>query len=156
MEKDYSLFRTHIEFIIYSDAIHPDVITRELNISIRIYQKNELSATRHLRPEIEKTSNAWALKTKRTDLEEETISHHIDYLKSILLPKIELIRKYKEDKRFDVLVYICVESELSGIGFDLSDDELAFLKNISNHIRFSVITWDSLMMENNEEGKILN
>ena len=36
----------------------------------------------------------WALKSKSSESEEETISHHIEYFKSTLLSKIEILKKY--------------------------------------------------------------
>lgn len=141
MERDNFIYRTHCELAIVSQEISPEFITEDLNIvPERTFRKGEQSVSKHSGSIINKPHNLWALKSKNSELEEETISHHIEYFKSTFSSKIEVLKKYKDDIRFEVTFWIWVETDNAGIGLDLNQNEIAFLNSISNRIHFSLIT----------------
>lgn len=141
MEGDNFIYKTHCELAIVSNEISPDFITEELNIvPERSFKKGEQTVSKHSGSMITKPHNLWALKSKPSELEEETVSHHIEYFKSVFLQKVGLLKKYKEDARFEVAFWIWIETDNAGIGFDLNEIELAFLNSICNRIHFSLLT----------------
>jgi len=141
MERDNFIYTTHCELTIVSHEISPDFITEELNIiPERMFRKGDQSVSKHSGSIITKPHNLWALKSKTTELEEETISHHIEYFKSVFLSKIGILKKYKEDTRFEITFWIWIETDNSGIGFDLNEIEIAFINRICNRIHFSLLS----------------
>lgn len=141
MERDNFIYKTHCELAIVSDKISPDFITEELNIVPEIsFKKGDQTVSKHSGSIITKPHNAWALKSKSSELEDETISHHIEHFKSTLISKIEVLKKYKEDARFEVTFWIWIETDNAGIGLDLSENEIAFLNSFSNRVHFSLLT----------------
>jgi len=140
MENDKFLFKTFCELAIVSDEVDPDAITEELNIfPDRSFRKGEQYVSKHSGSIGTKFQNLWALTSKTTELEEETISHHIEYFKSIFSSKMSSLKKHKEDSRFVVTFWIWIESDFAGIGLDLTDNELDFISSLSNSVHFSVI-----------------
>jgi len=156
MERDNFVFKTHIDFGIKSDAIEPEIITNELGIQPAnssfkkgdtwVGQKTGIVNTRN--------SNIWRIETEWTILDEETISHHIDYLKSILLPKIDILKKYKECKECETSFWVWIETDLSGIGLYLTDSELEFLYSIANYVHLSLIAKGPKEMDNEIKTKL--
>lgn len=141
MERDNFVYKTHCELAIVSNEINPDFITKELNIlPDRSFKKGEQSVSKYSGSIITKPHNLWAIKSKSTELEEETISHHIDYFKSTFLSKIEILKKFKEDTRFEITFCIWIETDNAGIGIDLNESEITFLNSISNRVHFSLLT----------------
>lgn len=141
MEKDNFIYKTYCELAIVSIDISPDVITEELNVvPERYFKKGEQSISKHSGSIITRPHNLWALKSKTSELEEETISHHIEYFKSTFSSNIEVLKKYKDDTRFEITFWIWVETDNAGIGLDLNQNEITFLNSISNRIHFSLIT----------------
>ena len=141
MEKDCFTFKTHIEFVITSHQIDLDTISEELGmLPDRSFRKGDLVTSKHSPRVGKEPFSLWALKSEPSELEEETIGHHIEFLKSILLPKIEILKRYKEDARFSVSFLIWIETDNPGIGIDLNETEAAFLNSISNGISFSLLT----------------
>ncbi|MDR3227681.1 MAG: hypothetical protein LBT56_08445, partial [Prevotellaceae bacterium] len=67
---------------------------------------------------------------------------------SILLPKIDILKRYKEDSHFDLSFWIWIETDDAGIGLDLLEDEISFLNSIANRIHFSMISDSNLSIEN--------
>ncbi|MFT3946513.1 MAG: DUF4279 domain-containing protein [Agriterribacter sp.] len=140
MKGDYFIFKTHCELVIVSNEISLNYITDNLGvIPTRFFQKGEQSVSKHSGSIIIKPHNLWAFKSVPTELKEESISHHIEYFKSIFSTKIDVLKKYKEDNRFDVTFWVWFETDNAGIGFGLQEDELDFLNKISNRVTFSVI-----------------
>lgn len=140
MERDNFMYKTHINFSIVSHEIDPDSITEVLNITPeRAFKKGEQSVSKHSGSIITNPHNLWSIGSKSSELEEETISHHIEHFKSVFLSKMGVLKKYKEDTRFEVTLWIWIETDNAGIGFDLNETEIAFLNSISNRIHFSLI-----------------
>ena len=141
MERDNFIYKTHCELAIVSHEVSPNLITEELNIvPERTFKKGEQSVSKHSGSIITKPHNLWALKSKSSELEEENISHHIEYFKSAFLSKMGILKKYKEDTQFEVTFWIWIETDNAGIGLDLNEIEIAFLNSISNRVHFSLLT----------------
>ena len=141
MEKDCPTFKTHIEFAITSHEIDLDTISDELGmLPDRSFRKGDLVTSKHSPRVGREPYSLWALKSEPSELEEETIGHHIEFLKSILLPKIDILKRYKEDDRFSVSFWIWIETDDSGIGLELNESEMSFLNSISNWVHFSLLT----------------
>ena len=141
MEKDYFIYKTSIDFIITSPDIDLDTISGELGIlPDRSFRKGDLVTSKHSPRVGREPYSLWALKSEPSELEEETIGHHIEFLKSTLLPKIDILKRYKEDDRFSVSFWIWIETDDSGIGLELNESEMSFLNSISNWVHFSLLT----------------
>lgn len=141
MERDYFLFKTHINFSIRTDTVEPDIITKELSIKPNRYLKKGDIVTSKFSPRVGyREWNLWTIDSEWTILKEETVSHHIEYLKKILLPKAEILKKYKEDNRYELSFWIWVETDDAGFGLDLDENEMTFLNNFSNRVHFSLLT----------------
>lgn len=145
MESDFFYYKTFCEFGITSSEVRPDFITERLNsIPDRSFKKGEQSVSKHSGSIITKPYNLWAIRSSTTLLEEETISHHIDYLRKRLFSRIPILEKLKRDSRFEISCTIWVETNNAGIGFDLSGNDLFFLNTIANRVHFSLIAKNSL------------
>jgi len=140
MENNYFLYKTHIGFSIVSNEVDPDIISKELNITPdRYYKKGDKSISKHSGSVIIKTHNLWSIESKPTIIKDETISHHVEYLKFILLPKVDVLTRYKNNSFLELSFWIWIETDNAGIGLDLNEAELGFLNSISNRIHFSLI-----------------
>lgn len=149
MERDNFIFKTHISFGIQSDTIELDIITKELGIepAKSSLKKGDTWVGKKTGKIYVRESNIWRIETEWTILEDETVSHHIEYLKSILLPKIDILKKYKDSKECYTSFWIWVETDLAGIGLYLTDDELNFLHSIANYVHFSLLAKDPKEMD---------
>lgn len=140
MERDNFTYKTHINFSIVSHEIDSESITKELSIvPEKSFKKGEQTVSKHSGSIITNPHNLWSIRSKSSELEEETISHHIEYFKSIFLSKAEVLKKFKEDARYEVTFWIWIETDNAGIGLDLNEEELSFLNRISNRIHLSII-----------------
>jgi hypothetical protein len=141
MERDYFIYKTHVSFSIVSEQVEPEKIASELRIDPdRSFRKGETSISKHSGSVITKPHNLWQIKSKDTESRDESITHHFEYLKNILLPQMDILKRYKEDSRFELTYWIWIETDNSGIGFNISSDDLTFINQIANHVYFSVIT----------------
>jgi len=144
LKSDDFTYKTSVAFAIVSNEVEPEILTKELNIvPEKSFIKGELSVSKRSGSLITRPHNLWRIESPTTESEKETISHHIEYLKSILLAKIDILKKYKEDSRFELSFWIWVETDNAGIGLDLDENDLAFVGQIANRIHFSVITRES-------------
>gem|GEM_PF-4937366 len=81
-----------------SHEIDSESITKELSIvPEKSLKKGEQTVSKHSGSIITNPHNLWSIRSKSSELEEETISHHIEYFKSIFLLKAEVLKKFKED-----------------------------------------------------------
>ena len=149
MERDYFLFKTHISFGIKTDEIEPDIITKELSVEPNRFFKKGDVFTSKFSPRIgHREWNIWAVDSEWTILKEETVNHHIEYFKKILLPKANILKKYKEDNRFEVSFWIWIETDNAGFGLDLDERDMTFLNDFSNRVHISLLT--NTVLEYNE------
>jgi hypothetical protein len=141
MEQGYDYVKTQIGFGIATDHdIDPQSITDALQLTpSRTKKRGDIRISKHDGREFIEARTVWAIDSEWTVHEAETVSHHVEYFKKILTPKLEIIRKYKEDDRFDVSFWIWIETNDNGIGFYLNENELAFLNEYSNWIHFSLL-----------------
>jgi hypothetical protein len=148
MENDFFLFRNSCEYIIVSKEIDPESITNELSIiPNRSFKKGETSYSKHSGSLITRTFNLWAITSKKIISEDNRLKPHIEYLKSILFQKKEILQKYKNSDLFEPTFWVWIETNDAGIGFDLSNSELDFINEISNRVSFSLIINSQLRME---------
>jgi len=139
--RDYFIYKTYISFAIVSKEVDPEIITSELNLAPkRSFKKGEQSVSRRSGSVITKLHGLWEIESNTTESEEETISHHLEYLKSILLPKIDILKRYKDDPRFELSFWVWVETDNAGIGFDMDANDFAFISQIANRVHFSIMT----------------
>jgi|SRR5690606_14399358 len=140
MKKEYFIYKSYVEFAITSDEVSPSIITNSLNIMPkRHHKKGDIYVSKNSGSKISRYTNLWAIETEYSEMKEETVSHHIEYFKSIFFSKMDILECYKEDSRFDVTFWIWIETDNAGIGLDLSEEELSFLNSISNRVHFSII-----------------
>jgi len=143
MERDYSVCKTRIGFKIASDdmEIDPASISDCLRLNpSRMHRKGDTWIGKRTGSVCTNARTVWAIDSEWTILEEETVSHHIEYFKSILLPKTDILKRYKEDDNYELSFWITIHTDDAGIGLDLNEDELSFLSDHSNRIHFSVIS----------------
>jgi hypothetical protein len=141
MEEDYFKNKSHLEFAISSNEITPEIISKELGITpTRFFHKGDLVTSKHSHTVAERQNNLWALRSPDIISEKESITPHINFIKSILQNKMELLEGYKNDTRTNLTFWIWIETEDAGYGFDLSDEEITFLNRISNRVSISFIT----------------
>lgn len=145
-EQDSFLFKSRIKFAITSKTILPEVITNKLNITPSIYfKKGDTYISKHSGSVIERPHNLWEIRSETTIIEEESISHHIEYFKSLFKGKEELLKGFKNDPACeDVGFLIWVETNDAGIWLDISDSELLFLHSISNGVSMSMLANKSI------------
>jgi Domain of unknown function (DUF4279) len=135
-ERQYFYNKTRSNFAITSQVIFPEQITKELGIQPdRTFKKGPYkrddSDTIYTN-----LHNCWEISSMVAIHEEESISPHIYYLKNQLKGKLDILDRYKQDPHYDLIVYIRLETEMGGMGFDLYEEELTFIHRICN--RFGV------------------
>ena len=141
MERNCFIYKTRVSFIITSPDIDLDTISGELGIfPDRSFRKGDLVTSKHSPRVGREPYSLWAIQSQTYESEDGVISHHIEYLKSILLPKIDVLKRYKEDARFGVAFRIWIQTNDSAIGLDLAESEIAFMNSVSNSIHFSLLT----------------
>lgn len=140
--KDYFIYTTHCEYIIASNDLIPDSITKELNINpTRTYKKGDKSISEASGTIITKQCGLWAISSEATKFKNnENIIHHINYLNAIIFPKIDILKRIKKDNNFETTFWVWVETDNAGIGIEIDDKSLDFINAISNKLRFSLIT----------------
>ena len=141
MIKDNFLYHSYCELAITSNEVEPNTITEELNVKPgRSFNKGDQSVSKHSGSIITKPHNLWALKSPSLKTEEESIESHINFLMMTFQLKIDVLKKYKNDSRFEVTVWIWLQTDNSGIGLDIGEKHLNFLNTIANRIHFSFLT----------------
>lgn len=145
MERDCFIFKTQISFGIKTDEIEPEIITKDLGIKPdRFFKKGDEFSSKFSSRIGHREWNVWMIDSNWTILKEETVSHHIEYLKKILLPKVDILKKYKNDSCFELSFWVTIQTDDVGFSFDLLEDEMAFLNDFSNRVHFALIVVPSL------------
>lgn len=140
MENDYFTYKSHCELTIVSDEISPESITEELGVlPTRAFKKGDQSVSKHSGSIVSKPYNLWALISNVYTSKEEDISCHMDFFKSVLSEKLNILEKYKCGPLYEVTFSIWVETDNAGIGLDLDEKQMAFLSSISNRTRWVFI-----------------
>jgi hypothetical protein len=146
MERDYFILKTKIGFAIVTDDldVEPTSITSNLQLNpSRFHKKGDPFISKYSGLQV-RYRTVWEINSEWTVHEEETVSHHIEYFKELLLPKTDILKKYKEDNRFELSFWITIYTDNAGIGLDLNEDEMNFLNNFSNRVHFSMIANDDI------------
>jgi predicted ATP-dependent Lon-type protease len=144
MKKDYFIFKTQISFSVKTDVIEPDEITKELGFEPnRFFKKGDIFTSKYSSRIGHKQWSLWTIDSAWTQLKEETVRHHIEYFKEILLPKVDILKRYKEDNRFELSFWISVKTDDAGFSLDLDESEMDFLNAFSNRVHFSLLTEES-------------
>lgn len=139
MKQKAFLSDSRIKLNITSEDIHPEVITDELNIIPDVsFRKGETYIGKHSRRTFIRHINMWAIVSKTTISESQDISHHIEYFRSILKNKEDILRRYKKDPAYDVSFWIRILTDDAGVSFELSKSEMSYLSDITNRVHFSI------------------
>jgi len=126
----------------------PASISEELGIDpSRSFKKGDETISKKSGAIITKPYNLWAFDSNPTDLREETISHHVNHLKSTFSVKIDALRKYKENPSFEVSLWVWIETDNAGIGLDLDNTEIDFINCITNKVHISFISNKEMNIE---------
>ncbi len=141
MNENCFSYRTHCELIILSDEFSPAYISEGLGIDpSRSFKKGDETISNKSGSIVRKPYNLWALSSNPTDLREETISHHINHLKSTFSLKIDALMKYKENPSFEVSLWVWIETDNVGIGLDLNNTDLDFINCVTNRVHVSFLS----------------
>ena len=134
------LFKTRCELIIVSNEVDVNFITKKLDLSPnRFFNKGDQTISKYSGSVITKPHNLWAIKSEFSVSENETISHHIDFFKPILIPKMSILEQFKKDPLIEVTFWIWIETDNGGIGLDIEKDELAFLNAVADTVHISLL-----------------
>ena len=145
MNQDDFVYKIHCELSITSESVSSVEITNELNIvPQRQFNKGDEFTSKHTQRIGKRLQHLWAVKSKSTLSNDESVSAHIEYIGSLIKGKEEILRKYKKESGIEVSVWIWIKTDNAGIGFELSEKELFFLNDIANRIHFSVLTNTSI------------
>lgn len=140
-EKELFSYKSHCELIITSKEVIPDSITEKLSIvPTRQYHLGQEFSSKHSGTKGKRFQNLWAIKSETINLEEESISQHVSFFKSLLKNKTEVLADYKTNENTEVTFWVWIETDNASFGFDLDETEMFFINSISNRVHFSVIT----------------
>lgn len=143
MDLDEFLFKTSIRFSIKTENIQPEIITQELNIQPDYFFKKGDPITFRFSSKIEyREWNLWSIDSPWTVLDSQTVSHHIEYLKKVFLPKKNILEKYKDDEEFNLSFCIDIKTTEVGVSLDLMENELDFLNRFSNKTNILFLVTD--------------
>ena len=130
------MHRIYCEFAVITHAVNCEIVTKKLDLMpTRFFNKGDQVMSAHTSRTILRPHGLWAIRSSPVVDKELDLSFHIDYFKNLLGDKKEVINSLKHDYNFECVFAIEVETEDAGIGFDLSDRELLFIKDVSS--RFS-------------------
>ena len=76
--------------------------------------------------------------------EEEDISSHVLYFKTLLENKIEKIKKLKVDPKNEISFWIWIETNAGGAGFEIPETDLKFINDISNRLSVSIVANENI------------
>jgi hypothetical protein len=133
-------YKIYCELIIVTNDIASDEISRIANLEpYRTYNKGDVFESKNSGTKGAKLHNLWAIKSETTYSEEENVSTHIQYFKTLIDNKAEILKKFKNDLKNETSFWIWIETNDAGVGLDILEDDLLFINNISNRLHFSII-----------------
>lgn len=145
MKSDNFIYKSFCEFTISSGSVTPEELSQMLGISpSRSFKKGDTSISEHSGSLITKPYNLWAIGSKTLLSEEESISPHLEYLRSKLEDKMETLKGLKDDPNLKLIFTVWIETDNSGTGIDLTEQEMSFLADCSNRVHFSFLTNDEI------------
>ena len=131
-EREYFYNKSISYFSITSKSIPPEQITEELGIQPdRTFKKGPYKR-KNSDQIYTNMFHLWEISSKDAIHEEESVSPHIRYLKNKLKSKLDILRRYKKDPQYDLIVVIWLETEMGSMGFSFYEEELAFINSICN------------------------
>ena len=138
-EKAYRNKKVRCDFSIVSQTVLPEHITQELEIEPdRSHKKGNYKIegrdTIYTRP-----SHLWEISSVKAIQDQDSVLTHIHYLRKKLESKLSILGRYKQDPRYESIVYIRNETEKGSTGVTLGEDDLALIRRICN--RFSCSLW---------------
>ena len=135
-DSDFDLTKIESVFGVITNEDDCHIVTNELGISPSRYrQKGEQHRSEFSSNTIIAQYGIWEI-SKTTVGENLDLSEHIKYFKSILSEKFEAIEKLSKHYKFVCVFYILVTTEDTVGGFELNDEEISFIKKISNRFIF--------------------
>jgi hypothetical protein len=141
MDDDMFVYKSYLEVIITSDVVSSDEIQKDLGlVPHRTFNKGDEVTSKHTGRIIKRMNNLWAIRSKVIVSNEEDVSCHIEYLRELLKTKLDLLSKYKRNPDLEVVIWVWIETDNAGIGFQFKEDELSFFNEIANRVQFSLIT----------------
>jgi len=141
MDTKNFIYKSYCELVIISNEVSPETISEELDIPFsRGFRKGDQNVSKHSGSVTVKPHNLWALKSDGHESDEETISCHINFFKLILDGKLNILQRFKNDVRYDISFFVWIETDNSGIGLSLDEDQITFINSFSNEIRLILLT----------------
>ncbi len=129
--------RTYATLRIYPENIHPDEISRILNITPSKYQVKGDHGENFPSPVLKRAPvNGWFL-TSKNEINSRDVRRHIDYIISkVFNKKDEILRLQSEDVEFDIFCY-WASSQGQG-GPTLSPKQMKVLTELNIEIGFDI------------------
>ncbi|MBV6462383.1 MAG: hypothetical protein HJHJAOHD_02532 [Flavobacteriales bacterium] len=141
MQREYFINKSYCELGIVSQEIDPKTISALLNLEPFIsYSKGDTFSSKHTGRVGKRFQNLWSIRSKTIVSEKEDLSLHISYFKSLLGNKMKAISEIKNNPIYEISFWIWIETDDTGIGIDLSNEDIIFINSISNRVHFSIIT----------------
>ena len=146
MENENNLnYKIHCELILVSDNITSDKVSELMEIEpYRAYNKGESFQSKKSGTKGKRHNSLWAIKTEPIMTEEEDISSHVLYFKTLLENKIEKIKKLKVDPKNEISSWIWIETNAGGAGFEIPETDLKFINDISNRLSVSIVANENI------------
>ena len=141
MKEDMFVYKSYCELIITSDTVSSDEVSNELDIvPHRKFNKGDEVTLKHTGRIVKRINNLWAIRSNVIVSNDEDISDHIKYLRTLLKSNMNVLREYKRNPALEVVIWVWIETDNAGIGFQFKEDELTFFNEIANRVQFSIIT----------------
>lgn len=139
-ESENYLAKIESSFGVITHSSDCHIVTRELNITpTRFRQKGDESRSEHSAKSVVARYGIWEI-TKITIGENPNLSEHIEYFQNMLSEKLEAIQKLKSYYKFECVFYVLTTTDDTVGGFELNDEELLFIREISNRFTFRFST----------------
>jgi hypothetical protein len=142
MGNEYSFkYRIYCELIVVSQNSTPGFISEMIQIKpSRSFSKGETFRAKKSGTAGKRMHNLWAIKSQTIITEEENISSHIEYFKDLLKNKLGIIKRIKSDPESEISFWIWIETDGIGVSFDIPENDLAFIRKISNRLQVSIVS----------------
>ena len=139
-ERDFDLTKIDSEFGVLTQDKDCHLVTQELGLTPdRYHQKGEKTYSKFSPNPGIRQSGLWAV-SKVSVGEDPRLSEHIKHFQNLLEGKIKIIEKLKKKDGFEFVLYVSVTTEYGAGGFDLSEEELSFIKTICDRFTYSFVT----------------
>jgi hypothetical protein len=145
MEKDFFLNKIWCEFVILTQEVNNQVVTDGLNIKPnRCYNKGDKFISNHTNVTLSRPHGLWAIKSEIVISKEQNLTVHFKYFEKILGNKIDELDALKSKYGFEFVIYISIQTEDAGAGFDLLNPEISFIIKLIDRITCFFVSKDSI------------